>query len=138
MDRKYKISTDETAFENLGVVVKNGDCKANFGQIRILYDVKRQTLYDTISKLKKDGLIISTETRKNSQKGRPPQCYDLQSIIAIGLRLRNEKAIRFQKWAISLIKAELQSMTEKYHAAKISSNIAWRLWDQEDKEDYHK
>lgn len=60
------------------------------------------------------------------------QVYNLEEILAIGFRLRSEKALIFQKWAISQLKNIIENQSKEIRQAQIMESIAWNHLDAKD------
>ena len=119
-------------FEQTGIVLTDGEIFANRKQILDLYNVPKNTLSDNISQLKKDGLIVGAKIRPKS--GRSYEIYDFEEVISIGLRLRSDKAIEFQRWARNVIKNELIALKEIMCKQQYQLDY---FWDKEDQKDLY-
>ena len=91
------MSSTIKVFENTSIRFDSQDCFATRHQIMELFEVPKMTLSDNIKRLKEDSLIEGTKIRTN-QNNRNIEVYNLDEILAIGLRLRSDKAIKFQRW----------------------------------------
>jgi hypothetical protein len=74
-----------------------------------LYDVSISAINQHIKTLKKDEEINNSVIKKylitaNDGKKYSTNHYNLQSIISIGFKIENERAIQFRKWARKIIK----------------------------------
>jgi hypothetical protein len=118
-------------FENTSINLQDSEVYANRDQLMELYNVPAMTLSDNIKKLKEDGLIVSTEIRSNLNN-RKIEMYNLDEIIAIGLRLRSDKAILFQRWAIFEIKKSLIETTKQLRMQQAQLDFFWDKSDQKD------
>lgn len=121
IDMAFNSSTK--IFEGTTIEFQDENTRATRAQLEQLYEVPKKTLADNIKRLKKDGLIIGAIIRPKS--GRPYETYNLDEIISVGMRLRSDRAITFQKWVRDLVK-------EKLRQQQILSE---RLWDKEDRYD---
>lgn len=94
-----------------------------------LFESPKQTLYDAINKLKKDGLINGTKSRTVAKDGksRYVEQFNLTEIILIGFRTRSEKAFIFQKWSAEIVKNQF----------KIQQAQLDHFWDKSDQQDLH-
>ena len=123
---------DIKKFEQTGIALRDGEVFANRKQIMNLYAVPKKTLADNISQLKKDGLIVGAEIRPKS--GRSYEVYNLEEVISIGLRVRSDKAIEFQKWARNVIKNEMLELKRKFAFQQHQLDY---FWDKEDQKDLY-
>jgi hypothetical protein len=100
-------------------------------QLQELYEAPRKTIEDNIKQLKSDGLIVGAKIRPTASDGKryEIEAYTIDEVIAIGLRLRSEKAIVFQKWAIKKLKVEILKSKEEVRQAQIMESIAWNHLD---------
>jgi hypothetical protein len=115
-------------FENTSIRLIDNEVYGTVQQITELYESPERTVYENIAKLKEDGLIVGAEIR-NNVNNRRLQLFNLDEIIAIGFRLRSERAILFQKWAISKLKNEILKAHEEIKQAQIMESIAWNYLD---------
>lgn len=117
-------------FENTSIVIQDSEVSATRNQIQELYGVAKTTLQENINRLKEDGLIVGSEIRPKS--GRPYEVYNLDEIISIGLRLRSDNAIKFQRWAREVIKKELIETKERLKLQQMQLDHFWDKSDQQD------
>ena len=111
------------------LIIKDGDAGASRAELINLFESPKQTLYDAINKLKKDGLINGTESRAVAKDGktRSIEVFNLTEIILIGFRTRSEKAFVFQKWSAEIVKNQF-----RLQQAQLD-----HFWDKEDKKDLY-
>jgi hypothetical protein len=130
----YINMTDLIKFEDSTIVLRNNEVYATRKQVQELYDAPRKTLEDNINKLKSDGLVSGAKIRHtaNDNKNYEYEVYDLDEIIAIGFRLRSDKAIKFQRWAISVIKTELIESNKRIQMQQAQLDYFWDKSDQND------
>lgn len=124
-------------FEDTSVFIQDSDVMADRKQIMELYGTPRKTLEDNINKLKEDGLVIGRNLAISSSLAKrdyKTEVYNLSEIIAIGIRLRSDKAIRFQEWVIDVIRKELIDSAQK--RKQLQRENDW-LWDREDRRDLY-
>ncbi len=117
---------DLLLIKNLSVANNNNRFVTRF-QIQKFYEVPEMTLSDNIKRLKEDGLVNGTEIRVVATDGRKrlQEVYDVSEIIAIGFKLRSDKAIRLQRsWIATLI--------AKNKLYEIELSYAWNKSDNED------
>jgi hypothetical protein len=121
-------------FENSSIIIKNNDTTSTRKQIQELYNVPRKTLSDNIDKLKYDKLITGRKSAVSMNDGtfRTMETFNLDEIIAIGLRLRSDRAIIFQRWAIGVLKSQIVDMKYKFEMQQMQLDY------YEDKEDINK
>jgi hypothetical protein len=117
-------------FEGTTIKLIANEVYASRKQLEELYDAPKKTIEDNIKKLKEDCLIVGAEIRPNS--GRPYEVYNLDEILAIGLRLRSDRAIEFQRWAISKLKEEIKNSHKEIRRAQLMESIAWNHLDSKD------
>jgi hypothetical protein len=55
--------------------------------------------------------------------------FNLSEIIALGMRLRSDNAIKFQIWAIHQLKEIILKQNEEIKQAQIMESIAWNHLD---------
>jgi len=105
-------------FENTSIKLIENEVYASRKQLTELYNVPASSLSDVINSLKDDKLIENQDITnvRNNLNNRQIEYFNLDSIIAIGLRLRSDNAIKFQKWAI----------------AQLMESIAWNHLDAKD------
>lgn len=79
----------------------------------VLYDVSIPTINEHLKRIYSDGELQESATIRNfrivqnegsRQVGRDVIHYNLQSIIAVGFKVNNERAIQFRKWAGQIVK----------------------------------
>ncbi|SDB33713.1 hypothetical protein SAMN03097699_0776 [Flavobacteriaceae bacterium MAR_2010_188] len=118
-------------FKGFGIRTGN-EIHASRIQVEELYDIPSTTLLDNIKRLKEDGLINPTEIRvvAKDAKQRLQEVYDIDEVIAIGLRLRSDKAIYLQKYAVSLIKNDLKKLENDKKMLELELSYAWNKSDQ--------
>lgn len=121
-------------FEGTSIRLQDHDVYANRSQLMELYQTPAMTLSENIKKLKEDGLIEGTEIRSNLNN-RKIEVYNLDEIIAIGLRLRSDNAIKFQKWAITILRNEIVETTKKLNMQQVQLDY---FWDKEDQKDLYR
>lgn len=124
-------------FQQTSIRLIDNEVYVNRNQLQELYGAAKKTLADNINQLKEDGLVVGAKIRPNS--GKSYEVYNLDEIIAIGLRLRSDRAIEFQKWAIAKLKEEIishkikiQEVKEETRQAQIMESIAWNHLDATD------
>lgn len=117
-------------FENTSIKLIENKVYASRNQLQELYDIPKKTLADTILTLKEDLLIVGAEFRPKS--GRSYEVYNLKEVLAIGMRLRSEKAIKFQIWAINQLESIIQKQIEEIRNAQLMESIAWNHLDAKD------
>jgi hypothetical protein len=124
-------------FEETSIALVDDNAFANRTQLQELYQVPRKTLADQIKRLKKDGLVNGAKSRHVAKDGkmRVQEVFDLDEIISIGMRLRSDRAITFQKWARSLIKNELLRAKKQIKSQQIQLDY---FWDKEDQLDLYR
>lgn len=123
-------------FEGTNIVLRDNEVYATRKQVQDLYGSPRKTLEDNINKLKSDGLVSGAGIRHTANDGKSyeTEVYNLDEIIAIGLRLRSDKAIEFQRWAIKKIK---ESLIEANNKLRIQQAQLDYYWDKEDQKDLY-
>lgn len=114
-------------FENTSIKLIESKVYASRNQLQELYDVPKKSLADTINALKDDGLVIGAEFRPKS--GRAYEVYNLKEVLAIGMRLRSENAIKFQIWAINQLETIIQNQVDEIKQAQLMESIAWNHLD---------
>lgn len=121
-------------FEGTSIRLIDNDVYASRKQLSELYDAPRKTIEDNIKTLKEDGLISGAKIRHTANDGKryEIEAYNIDEIIALGLRLRSENALRFQKWAISKLKDEIIKSHEEVRKAQLMESIAWNHLDARD------
>ena len=121
-------------FERSGISFRDNDVFATRKQIELLYEVPRKTLADNINKLKEDGLITGAKIRHtaNDDKQYNTEVYNLDEIIAIGLRLRSDRAIKFQRWAISVLRQTIEETNKQLRMQQAQLDFFWDKQDQKD------
>jgi hypothetical protein len=136
-------------FEGTSIIIIDNEVLANRSQIMKLYETNKSTLSDVINKLKEDGLVIGQHIdneinpeNRNNLNNRRLELFNLGEIIAIGLRLRSDKAISFQIWAIKKLKENLiEEMTKRKELENKfrmqQAQLDW-FWDKEDQKDLYK
>lgn len=77
-----------------------------------LYDISVQAIEQHLQSLKKDGeldeatikqyLIVQNEGKR--EVSRSVNHYNLQTIISVGFKVENERAVQFRKWAREVVK----------------------------------
>lgn len=120
-------------FEKFGI--KSGsETFATRSQIERLYEVPKKTLADNINALKEDGLISGAKIRHTANDGKQyrTEVYDLNEVIAIGLRLRSDTAIRLQRYATNLVSDKIKGLEEQKRLLEIELSFAWNKSDRED------
>ena len=76
-------------------------------EISLLFDVDRTSVTKHINKILQDNEV---EENSNVQKmhftnsDKPVKIYSLDIILAVGYRTNSSKAIKFRKWATSILK----------------------------------
>jgi len=128
---------DIIRFENTSINFRNNEVYATRKQIQELYDTPRKTLDDNIKKLKSDGLVIGRNLAISSEKASrayDTEIYNLDEIIAIGLRLRSDRAIKFQRWAIGILRKEMEEANKKLDMQQAQLDY---FWDKEDIKDLY-
>ncbi|MDD4329640.1 MAG: RhuM family protein [Aliarcobacter sp.] len=76
-------------------------------EISLLFDVGRTSVTKHINKILQDNEV---EENSNVQKmhfansDKPVKIYSLDIILAVGYRTNSSKAIKFRKWATSILK----------------------------------
>lgn len=123
-------------FANTSIVIRNRNTYASRDQIQELYGTSRTNLLGHIQNLKKDGLVTGRKSRHIARDGknREIEMFDLNEIVAIGFRLRSDKAIEFQRWASSVISNEIRGMQDKLHEQQAQLDY---FWDKEDQKDLY-
>jgi hypothetical protein len=118
-------------FENTSIRLIDNEVYASRKQLQELYNVPKQTLIDSINVLKSDGLIKGTKIRTlaKDNKNREFEVFNLSEIIALGMRLRSDNAIKFQIWAIHQLKEIILKQNEEIKQAQIMESIAWNHLD---------
>jgi hypothetical protein len=124
-------------FEETSIALVDDNVFANRTQLQELYQVPRKTLADQIKRLKQDGLVNGAKSRHVAKDGkmRVQEVFDLDEIISIGMRLRSDRAITFQRWARSLIKNELLRAKKQIKSQQIQLDY---FWDKEDQLDLYR
>lgn len=124
-------------FENTSIVIRNNNAFASRLQVQELYGVAKSSLSEHLSNLKNDGLITGRKTRTVAKDGkmRELEMFDLNEIIAIGFRLRSEKAIEFQRWASNVISNVMLNMQSKIDEQQAQLDY---FWDKEDQKDLYR
>lgn len=121
-------------FESTSIELIDDSVVATRAQVEELYEVPKRTLADAIKRLKRDGLVSGAKIRHTASDGKKYQTevFDLDEIISIGMRLRSDRAIMFQKWAREVIKNKLKETIDKLKTQQL---LAERAWDQQDRLD---
>ena len=124
--KKDEITIHSSAAEYLTYVAAVGD-NADSMEIRYeeeniwltlkmmaqLYDVDVRTINEHIKKIISDGELTETATIRKfrivqteglRQVNREVIHYNLQMIIAVGLKVNNDRAVRFRKWSGQIVK----------------------------------
>jgi hypothetical protein len=79
----------------------------------VLYDVGLPTINEHIAKIYSDAELAESttirnfrivQTEGNRQVEREIMHYNLQTIIAVGFKVNNERAVQFRKWANKIVK----------------------------------
>ncbi len=111
-----------------------GEIFATRNQIQELYNVPKKTLAGNIKTLKEDGLINGAKIRHvaNDGKQRVQEVFDLNEVIAMGFRLRSDKAIRLQRYAADLLMEKIKSMDQERRMLEIELSYAWNKSDRDD------
>ena len=129
--------TELLRFENTSIIIQDNEVYANRKQIQELYDIPRKTLEDNIKSLKSDGLVIGRNVAISSERVKrtyDTEVYDLDEIISIGLRLRSDKSIKFQRWAREIIKEKLLEVQKLLRIQQAQLDY---FWDKEDRNDLY-
>ena len=118
-------------FENTSIRLIDNEVYASRKQLQELYNVPKQTLIDSINVLKSDGLIKGTKIRTlaKDNKNREFEVFNLSEIIALGMRLRSDNAIKFQIWAILQLKEIILKQKDEIRQAQLMESIAWNHLD---------
>jgi hypothetical protein len=131
-------------FKGSGIEIYNNEIQASRSQLQEFYGVPRKTLEDNIKSLKSDGLVNGAEIRLLAKDGkqREMEVFNFDESIALGLRLRSDKAIQLQRFAIHLIKNKLKEALNKEIELREKNfelqMINDRLWDKSDQNDLYK
>lgn len=120
-------------FEKFGIKT-GGETYATRLQIEKLYEVPKRTLADNINALKDDGLVSGAKIRHTAKDGKQyrTEVYDINEVIAIGLRLRSDTAIRLQSYATKLVSDKIKGLEEQKRLLEIELSFAWNKSDKED------
>ena len=124
--KKDEITIRSSAAEYLTYVASVGDQQDSFEMryeyeniwltqkmMATLYDVDVRTVNEHIKKVYLDSELEEDSTIRNfrivqmdgcRQVTRNTKHYNLQMIIAVGFKVNNERAVRFRKWANSIVK----------------------------------
>jgi len=126
MNRKQEITIKSSAAEYLTFVASSGDNPQSIEMryeneniwltqkmLATLYDVEIPTIAEHLRHIFEDGeltreatirkfLIVQTEG--NRQVSRNIDHYNLQTIIAVGFKVNNLRAVQFRKWANQIVK----------------------------------
>ncbi len=75
-------------------------------QMEVLFDVKRATVSEHISKILASGELDETSVgfSDRSTGGRKPKIYNLDMILSVGYRVYSKRGIAFRKWANNVLK----------------------------------
>ena len=124
--QKNEITIKSSAAEYLTYIAATGDNPESFEiryedeniwlsqkMIAVLYDVDVRTINDHIQKIFSDGELTQDSTIRNfrivQKEGnrnvqREILHYNLQMIISVGFKVKNDRAVRFRKWAGQIVK----------------------------------
>lgn len=131
-------------FKESSLMMRSGEVWANRKQLEEFYNVPKRTLADNINKLKEDGLVIGRNIAQSSTVGRAydTEIYNFDEIVAIGFRLRSDKAIEVQRWGVSSLRNEYDRAVEesKEKDRKLDMQQAQLdfFWDKEDQKDNYR
>lgn len=122
----------DTDFEYLNILENKPF--ANRNQIRSIYQVPKKTLSDNIKRLKVDGLVKGVQIRLVAKDGkqRLQEVFDLNEVIAIGFRLRSDKAIQLQRFAANNLQEQLKINQAKNRSLEIELSRLWNKMDIKD------
>jgi hypothetical protein len=126
MSKKKEITIRSSAAEYLTYIAATGDNKQSFEMryedeniwltqkmMAVLYDVGLPTINEHIGKIYYDAEVAESttirnfrivQTEGNRQVEREIMHYNLQTIIAVGFKVNNERAVQFRKWANKIVK----------------------------------
>src|SRR5680860_515979 len=124
---------DLTLFQGSGIT-DGKDQYATRNQIENLYDVPAMTRSDNVKKLKEDRLVNGTKIRMVAKDGkqRRQEGFDLKEVIAMGVRLPSDTAIRLQRYAANLLVEKMQTMVQERRTLELELSYAWNRSDNED------
>lgn len=131
---------DVIKFEGFELLIdNNGDQMWTEKMLQDFYEAKRTTVRDNLKTVIEDKLGRLTEIRQSGTdcKQYKTKVYNNDAMLALGMRLRSKRAIRYQQWLIRLAKNEIFKLKDQYNKAKLSSDIAWRMLDKEDIKDLY-
>lgn len=108
-DNAFLIYQDDNGVSNVNVRFEGEDVWLTAEQLQMLFQASRQDVAYHIKQVYEDGelseegtckkfLLVRTEGARSVKRQFPH--YNLDMILAIGMRIRSEVAVRFRQWAI--------------------------------------
>ena len=94
----------------------------------------RKTLSDNVKELKEDGLINGAKIRHVAKDGkqRLQEVFNLNEVIAIGIRLRSDTAIQLQRDAAKLVIEKMEALIKDKRMLELELSHVWNKLDNQD------
>lgn len=108
-NQSFLIYQDDNGISNVTVRFEGEDVWLTAEQLQTLFQASQQDVSHHIQQIYDDGELVREATHKkyllvrtegNRSVKRQISHYNLDMILAIGMRIRSEVAVRFRQWAI--------------------------------------
>ena len=117
----FLIYQDDNGVSNVNVRFEGEDVWLTTEQLQQLFQASQQDVNHHIQQIYADGELLAEATNKkyllvrnegNRSVKRNILHYNLDMILAIGMRIRSDVAVRFRQWAIRQLHRAVRELTE--------------------------
>lgn len=132
---------EDKEFEGLEPINLRNNVGFTRAMIQQMYGIGKAGVIKQINKAKEDGRI-SVDSKLEPTKAADGKVYDteiftLDDLLELSFYIRNERTFAVRDWLKGLAKKELLKLKEEKQALRVSSDTAWRMLDQQDREDLY-